>query len=187
MKPQIWIIFSFTLIFLIIFLSATRTRFQLEQKNLLSDLNLPKTYLEKATLIALIIVGIFGASGFGLVFYHGVQLWWEDDTIRGLVTALLLAAIAAYFIFDMVISRKKTASPQLIDERDELILNRACAPVGGTMMVLLAVWMVALTESFQETGLIPSYYLYLIFWSVVISNVMATLAGILMAYRRVQV
>jgi hypothetical protein len=32
--------------------------------------------------------------------------------------------------------------------------------------------------------MVPSYYLYLVFWSLVMTNVIASLAGILLAYRR---
>ncbi|MFC1777956.1 hypothetical protein ACFL3I_11560 [Pseudomonadota bacterium] len=53
------------------------------------------------------------------------------------------------------------------------------------MMVIVAVWMVALTEAFHQTGFIPSYFLYLIFWSAVMTNVIASIAGILLAYRRI--
>ena len=52
------------------------------------------------------------------------------------------------------------------------------------MMVIIAVWMVALVETHVETRLIPSYFLYLIFWSCVMTNVIASLAGILLSYRR---
>jgi hypothetical protein len=51
-------------------------------------------------------------------------------------------------------------------------------------MVVVAAWMVALTEAYRETHLVPSYYLYLMFWSCVMTNVIASIAGILLAYRR---
>ena len=52
------------------------------------------------------------------------------------------------------------------------------------MMVVLAAWMVGLIEAHIETRLVPTYFLYLIFWSCVMTNVIASLAGILLAYRR---
>ena len=70
------------------------------------------------------------------------------------------------------------------DERDGLIMARSCAGVGGAMMVVMAAWMIGLTEAHIETRLVPTYYLYLVFWSLVLTNVIASLAGILLAYRR---
>ncbi len=52
------------------------------------------------------------------------------------------------------------------------------------MMVVMAAWMIGLIEAHIETRLIPSYFLYLVFWSLVMTNVIASLAGILLAYRR---
>jgi hypothetical protein len=72
----------------------------------------------------------------------------------------------------------------LVDERDLVILNRSGAGVGGAMMAVMAVWMIALVEAYNDTGMVPSYYLYLVFWSLVMTNVIASLAGILLAYRR---
>lgn len=72
-----------------------------------------------------------------------------------------------------------------LDERDSAIPSGSHAGVGGAMMAVLAIWMIALTESFQETHLVPSYFLYLIFWTCVMTNVVASIAGILLGYRRV--
>jgi hypothetical protein len=54
----------------------------------------------------------------------------------------------------------------------------------AAMMVVIAVWMMALIETHVETRLIPSYFLHLVFWSCVMTNVIASLAGILLACRR---
>jgi hypothetical protein len=72
-----------------------------------------------------------------------------------------------------------------LDERDRAILARAPAGVGGAMMVVMAVWMIALTEGFRPAGgQMPTYFLYLIFWSCVMVNAMAHIGGVLIAYRR---
>ena len=51
-------------------------------------------------------------------------------------------------------------------------------------MVVIVVWMISLTETYHETRLVPSYFLQFIFWSCVMTNVIASIAGILLAYRR---
>ena len=184
MNPNIWIIASFIGIFFIIYISGQRTKKLLQQQQIMPDIDMPRTHLEKLARKAIGIILIISFAAFMAIKSYGVQVWWEDDVIRGVVTALLLSAIMIYFLFDLRVQKLRQLDNSPIDERDELILNRACAPVGGSMMVLLAVWMIALTESFQETGLVPTYYLYLIFWSVVIGNVLASLAGILIAYKK---
>jgi hypothetical protein len=52
------------------------------------------------------------------------------------------------------------------------------------MMVAFAVWMIALAERFHATHLVPSAYLYAIFWSLLLVSVLASLAGVLIGYRR---
>lgn len=184
MNPNIWIIASFIGIFIIIYLSGQRTKKLLQKQHMLPNMDMPRTTLEKLTRLTIGIILIISFAVFMLIKSYGVQHWWEDDVIRGIATALFLTAIMVYFLFDLRVQKLRQQDNSPIDERDELILNRACAPVGGSMMVLLAVWMIALTETFQETGLVPSYYLYLVFWSVVIGNVIASLAGILLAYKK---
>ena len=115
---------------------------------------------------------------------QGPQQWWDSDPVRLTVTSILLAALATYFGCSLRIRQLENRGDGSFDERDGIILGRSCAGVGGAMMVILAAWAVALTEAFIETRLVPSYYLYLVFWSCVMTNVAASLAGILLAYRR---
>lgn len=52
------------------------------------------------------------------------------------------------------------------------------------MIVTLAAWTIALTETYRSTQLIPSVFLYLIFWSLLMVSVLGSLAGVVMGYRR---
>jgi len=68
------------------------------------------------------------------------------------------------------------------DERDRVILRRV--PVYQTFAVLftLAIWMVALTETYQEEGQMPIVFPHLIFFSAIVVNIVFASAGTLMAY-----
>lgn len=95
--------------------------------------------------------------------------------------ALLVAGLIIYVTSLRTLEARDDGT---FDERDSTILARSYAGVGGAMMVVVAVWMVALTEAHRETHMMPTYYLYLMFWSCVMTNVIASIAGILLAYRR---
>jgi hypothetical protein len=44
--------------------------------------------------------------------------------------------------------------------------------------------MIYLAETFHETHLVPSAYLYAMFWTLLMVSVIASLVGILIGYRR---
>ena len=46
----------------------------------------------------------------------------------------------------------------------------------------LAAWMISLTEHFREQGAVPVVYLYLIFGSVILMNIISQAIGILLGY-----
>ena len=52
------------------------------------------------------------------------------------------------------------------------------------LIVTLAAWMIGLGEAFQSTHLVPSSFIYLIFWSCVLVSLIAMLAGVVIGYRR---
>ena len=58
-----------------------------------------------------------------------------------------------------------------------LLLAAAPAGQAPAMIVTLAAWMIALTEAYRSTHLIPSVFLYLIFWSLMMVSVLGLLAG----------
>ena len=50
------------------------------------------------------------------------------------------------------------------------------------MIVTLAAWSIALVETSQPTHMIPSVFLYLIFWSCIMVSVLALLSGVVLGY-----
>jgi hypothetical protein len=181
----VWIVFALLIALVFIYMASLRTRKLLPEIELPDGESLPKTALQKhATRALLIVIALTGLAA-GLVIYFTPQVWWDDDTVRLTVTGILLAALLAYLLFTLTIRGMEKREDGSFDERDSAILNRSHAGVGGAMMGVIAVWMVALTETHHQTHLVPTYYLYLMFWSCVMTNVIASIAGILLAYRRI--
>lgn len=182
MKPILWIVLALLVAGAIVFVAALRTRRQLPA--LPEGVELPPTPLQRYAGLALALVVLLTLAAGICVAVFGPQTWWDSDPVRLTVTGLLMAALLVFAVFTGAVRSLDLRADGSFDERDRAILGRACAGVGGAMMAVLAAWMIALTEAFIETHLVPSYYLYLVFWSCVMTNVVASLAGILVAYKR---
>ena len=184
MQPVLWIVVALLVAGAIVFASSLRTRRALPALSLPDGETLPKTVLQQRAGRALLGVVLLTAAAAVLLVYHGAQAWWEVDAVRHVATALMLAALLVFLVFMLGARQLEAAGDGRFDERDSIIMGRSCAGVGGAMLVVFAAWMVGLTETHVETRLVPAYYLYLVFWSLVLTNVIASLAGILLAYRR---
>jgi len=182
--PLLWIVAALLFAGLIIFVSSLATRRHLPPVELADGETLPKTALQQRAARTLAGVAVLTAAAAGCVVFFGPQVWWDDAAVRLTVTFLLLAALVVYLVFTVGVRALEVKGDGRFDERDGAIMSRSCAGVGGAMLVVIAVWMIALVEAHIETRLIPSYFLYLLFWSCVMTNVIASLAGILLAYRQ---
>jgi hypothetical protein len=175
-----WIIAALLVAGLLVYTASLQTRRLLPQIELPDGEKLPVTNLQRYARWVLLVVVILTTLAAGMVVYHGPEVWWDSDAVR----LILIVALIAYLVFTLGIRALESRSDGSFDERDSAILSGSHAGVGGAMMSVMAIWMIALTESFQETHLVPSYYLYLIFWTCVMTNVIASIAGILLGYRR---
>lgn len=180
----LWSILALLLAGLLVFVASLGTRRRLPELELPEGETLPPTRVQRSARRAVLAVGALTASAAAIVAWQGVQTWWDSDPVRLTVTFLLLAALLVHLVFLATTKRVAGTDDGSVDERDLLILDRSHAGVGGAMLVVIAVWMVALTESHHDTGMMPTYFLYLVFWSIVMTNVLAYLAGVLLAYRR---
>lgn len=183
-KPILWIIVALLVAGGIVFATSLRTRRTLPPVELPDGEKLPKTPLQIKAARALAVVVILTLTAAGCVVWFGPQAWWDVDAIRHPVTAFMLGGLFVFLFFTMEARALEKRDDGSFDERDSAILARSNSGVGGAMMVVIAVWVVGLIESHIETRLIPSYYLYLMFWSCVMTNAIASLAGVLLAYRR---
>ena len=184
MKPVLWIIVALLIAGALVFIASLRTRRALPALELPDGESLPKTELQKRAAWALLGAVVLTVGAASLLVYFGAQAWWDVDSIRHTVTALMLGVLLVFLVFTLSVRSLEESGDGRFDERDGLIMGRSCAGVGGAMMVVMAAWMIGLIEAHIETRLVPTYYLYLVFWSLVLTNVIASLAGILLAYRR---
>lgn len=115
---------------------------------------------------------------------RGVTAFDEDVGMRVIVYILFAAGILAYVAMMYITGWRMSRDGVIQDERDKLILRRV--PVYQMLAVLftLAIWMVALTETYQEEGQIPIVFPYLIFYSAIVVNIVFASAGTLIAYWR---
>ncbi len=180
----VWTVTALAIASILVYVLAVRSQRRQPKIELPDGEKMPRTPLQRYAGWTLLEVGFLTALAAGIVVVHGPEVWWEHDRVRLTVTLVLLAALAAYLVFYLGIRKLRSRGEALFDERDAVILNRSGAGAGGAMMTVMAAWMIGLVEAYNDTGLVPSYFLYLVFWSLVMTNVIASLADILLAYRR---
>ena len=184
MASIIWIVIALAIIAVLVTLSARRTRQLLPEIELPPGEEMPRAPVQRLAGRALAAVVMLVAVAAAIIIFNGPETWWNDDAVRLTVTAVLLGALGVLLFFSLRVRALQVRDDGAFDERDSVILSRACAGVGGALMTVTAIWMIALTEAYHDTHLVPSYWLNLWFWSVVMTNVVASLAGIVLAYRR---
>jgi len=144
---------------------------------------LPATPLQRVTRWTLALGGVLGAAAGTLVLLKGVEATFAADGLRITFTLLLLAVLAAVGVPTLWIRKEAAAPDGALDERDRAILGRAPAMQAVGMIVTLAIWTVGLSERFHDVGEVPIVYLYLVFWSCVVVDLLGLPVGVLAGYR----
>jgi len=148
------------------------------------DTEFPATPLQRVARWSVgsgLLLGLVAAA---LVVVNGPQKWYDDDTIRITFTLLLLAVLGIFGAASAWIRSQAGRDDGALDERDKAILDRAPAVQAVAMLVTLAIWIIGLAEHFHDAGTVPLFYLYLIFWSCLLVNVLGLPVGVLVGYRR---
>jgi hypothetical protein len=145
---------------------------------------LPSTPLQRLARWSIAGGLLFAAAAAALVVGAGVARFDDDGHVRLTVTALLLCSIAVLGFFGIRTRSWVARGDDALDERDQAILGRAPAAQAVAMLVTLAVWIVGLQQTFPATRLVPVIYLYLVFWSCVVVDLVALPVGVLLGYRR---
>lgn len=184
MKEILWGVVALGLAFVALYVVVRRAQRVLPPIVLPPGETMPTTALQRLAWQTLAGVFLLTAAAAVVVVRHGVSVAWDDDAVRLTATGLVIAGLA---VFTYYISRVRMwiiRDDGTLDERDRAILSSAPAGQAPAMMVTLAVWMISLIEKYQASHLIPSAYLYLIFWSLLMVSILAALAGVVIGYRR---
>ncbi len=125
-----------------------------------------------------------GLATFGVIAAiladRGAAEYWENDDLRLTVLAIFIGGLFAHVA---VLLRPSLGSRRDgFDERDRRVLSRAPHAQSAAVLIGLAAWMVYLAERFHEQGVVPLVYLYLIFGTAVLVNLIGQSAGILLGY-----
>jgi hypothetical protein len=137
--------------------------------------------LQKRALWGL-LTGLAFAIAFVLVFIlkGGISTFDEDQNFRIIIDILWIGGLVANLAIVNLALRK----PGMVDERDRMILDRAPRIQWLAVVFTLVAWVIALTEAYHETHLIPTAYLFVIFMSVLIVSTLAQCLGIVIGYWR---
>lgn len=148
------------------------------------DAELSATPLQRIAWWSIGLGGLFTAAAVVLVLAKGAEATYESDALRITFTLLLLAVIGVVSMTAFWARAHVRREDGSLDERDKAILGRAPAVQAGAMLVTLAIWTVGLTEHFHEAGAVPLFYLYLVFWSCVVVDLLGLPVGVLLGYRK---
>lgn len=184
MHAVLWIILALGIAATWSFITVRRAQQLFPDVPLPAGEALPTTALQRLARLAFGLTLVPALAAAIVVVYHGVETVWNTDHVRITVTVLNLAALAGFTYYLARVRRWLTTDDGSLDERDRAILAAAPAAQAPAMMVTFGVWMIALIERFQPTHLVPSAFLYAIFWSLLMVSVVALLAGVLIGYRR---
>jgi hypothetical protein len=184
MSPVLWIILALAAAAIWSYLTIRRTQRVLKPIGLPDGEPLPTTALQRVTWQALIPTALCTVASAVIVGNYGVLTVWDNDQVRLVVTLVNIAALGGYTYWIARV-RAWMIRDDTLDERDRAIIAAAPAGQAPAMMVAMAAWLLYLTETFHTTHLVPSAYLYAMFWTVLLTSVLAALLGVLVSYRRI--
>jgi hypothetical protein len=149
-----------------------------------TEVRLPVTRLQKLARWTFLVGLVLAGSAAAIVVAYGPQAVYDTDGLRLPFTFLVLASLVLLLVMLLMAKTWADRGDGTLDERDQAILDRAHIAQAPAMLVTLAAWMVGLMESFRDSGGVPTFYLYLVFWSVLVINMLALPLGVLLGYRR---
>jgi len=148
------------------------------------DVEMPSTPLQRISRWGIGVSAVLAAAAASLVLMNGAEATFDTDGLRLTFTLLLVAILVVMGGTTIWLRAQVNRGGGLLDERDREILGRAPAAQVAGMLVTLAIWIVGLAEHFHDAGAVPVFYLYLVFWSVVVVDLVGLPVGVLLGYRR---
>lgn len=141
--------------------------------------HLPMTPLQRRAWWAFSIGFVLAVAIFALMAINGIEEYSADDTLRTIVTVLILVSLGVYV--GMLVPTALRAGRADADERDLRVMATAPSIQAGAMLVTVFAWTIYLTERFRGEG-IPTEYMYPLSWSVFLVFMLSHSAGILIGY-----
>jgi ABC-type transport system involved in cytochrome c biogenesis permease subunit len=182
MTIVLWSVLALGAGFVALWVAARRAR--REEPPLPDDIELPATPLQRISRWGVGLSAVLAVAAAALLLWNGAEATFDSDSLRITFTLLLVGIVAVVGGVGIWLRAQVGRSDGLLDERDRAILGRAPAAQAMAMLVTLAVWTIGLAEHFHDAGAVPVFYLYLVFWSVVVVDLLGLPVGILMGYRR---
>ena len=140
--------------------------------------------LQKRAWLGLGIGVVTSVAILVVLIMKGVTAFHEEQGTRLIVTALFLFGLLAWAVLLAPIFYWPGRVKRLFDERDEIIVRRALQVQLWAVIVTMVVWSIALTEVYWDQGEIPIVFPSLMFFSIILVNMLAQAIGILIGYRR---
>ncbi len=127
-----------------------------------------------------LITGLVFAVAFMLVFVlmGGINTFDEDVNFRIIIDVLWVGGLVANLVIVNMALRKHG----MVDERDKIIVDRAPRVQWLAVVFTMAAWTIILPVVYNETDLIPTVFLFVIFMSVLIVSTLAQCLGIIIGY-----
>jgi hypothetical protein len=145
---------------------------------------LPPAPLQKRALWGLTITILTTVAVVFTFIARDASLYYEDKGTRLLVLGIIIAGALAYGVVVLRTRFKDGPDSIILDERDRMIIARAPAVQLNAVLISLVIWCVALTEVYWDSGAIPIFYPYLMFWATYAVSILAWCLGILIGYHR---
>ena len=137
--------------------------------------------LQKRAWLGLGIGVVTSAAILAVLIIKGATSFYDDNAMRWLITGLVVGMLVAWAV--ILAPSISGHGKALYDERDKAIIRRAQQVQLWGVIGLMVVWTIALTEVYWDQGQIPIVFPYLIFWSVMMVNMLSQSIGILIGYR----
>jgi hypothetical protein len=184
MSVILWTVLALGLAFVAVLLAARHSRSIVPPLVMPPGETLPTAPLQRLMRWSLVL-GLPPMVAAGVVVaWFGPTVYDDDDAVRLAVTGLLLASLLVLAAPTLLVGVWSSRGDERLDERDRAILARGPAGQAGAILIVLAVWMIALQESYRGEPGIPGVFLNLIFWSCLLVSLLASNVGILIGYRR---
>ncbi len=144
---------------------------------------IPASPIQRRAMLSL-VVGISALIAVILLLIeNGVVAVFAVDSLRHTFTVILLSAILINGALILPLQHRKT-NLQLLDERDRQILRGAPSFQASALILMSALWGIALTETFWAERAIPVDYAYLMFWINAMVYFIAWPMGVFFGYWR---